>query len=906
MADSLFQVTGLASGISWDEIITKTLDAARAPAETWQKTIDTLTYKKSLYEELNSAILKLRGTLTTLRLGSTFKSKLSELTIRSAGDTFTDPYGTTKIKAQDPNSVLKVTANADATVSQWRIDVASVAQAQKKYSTNRFSSVETQIGITGSFDVHVGSQTATISVVATDTVTTINQKISTARDQNGDKLKMTSQLIDNRFVFENTTTGTNKGNEISATISTNLTEDTWSLGQYFTDLPTSASGGPFPPALYSVSSGTTTYAAGTDYNYSNGRITWLVPPGTHPAEGDDLTIVYGQANTVTSYTPTSGVAVPLTLPPAVTYTSSTHTVEVKDSAGNIIPQSDYTFNPGVPEIVWAANLPTDNYTVTVTQAVTGVPINYVADSNNFYFDNEFGIGVLNFFGLNAADLTNVAARDAILYLDGMEIVRSSNIIDDLIPNVKLELVGGVGDVTVNITQDTQKAIDAVQAYTDAYNEVLEWINEKLTEKYTTTNVDADDDYLQGLLAASKGSTVFGTLHGDQLLWSIKNQLRNSLANPITLMARGLATKNYLHTNTDLNIQGAFYLYVGGQAAKIQIDNGDTLERIRDKIADATIMTSKSDGTAAVGTLMNLDVFIRNGQLVVNYNSAATVTNPIDIYVTRQHDPALAVGSPPYPDCDLLPFTPTTAAPVSGKLTVLQGSYSTDAAGNVIEPKFYQEGVDFDILTEEDSGALKSYIQWKGTNRPAVGATYRVGYDYNPYAVAYSTAPYAGTILSTSDDLSALGFHTDQSAAQLSTFGLSTGTSAGVYDATAVSGILEFDPDKLYAAIIADSANTANVMTAYFKDMDAYITSLVSSAQTVVAGTAVTTGRIAGAVLSIDVQVEDLQTRIQKLETQLAARQVSMYKQYSDMEQAIQKLNAQMSSVSQYFANTASS
>jgi flagellar hook-associated protein 2 len=142
-------------------------------------------------------------------------------------------------------------------------------------------------------------------------------------------------------------------------------------------------------------------------------------------------------------------------------------------------------------------------------------------------------------------------------------------------------------------------------------------------------------------------------------------------------------------------------------------------------------------------------------------------------------------------------------------------------------------------------------------------------------------------------------------AQLSSFGISTGVSIGVVDDSSKIGLLEFDSNKLFEAIKSDTNNTADVMTAFFKSMDTYIGNLVDTSQTLVAGTPVTKGRIAGAVLSIDNEVKELNSQITKLERQLAERQTAMYKQYSDMELAIQKLNAQMSSMSQYFANTAS-
>ncbi|HPP38373.1 MAG TPA: flagellar cap protein FliD N-terminal domain-containing protein, partial [Thermosynergistes sp.] len=53
----LFQVTGLASGIDWGQMIDKMMEAARKPEELWQAEKDKLELKVGLYNEF-SAYLK--------------------------------------------------------------------------------------------------------------------------------------------------------------------------------------------------------------------------------------------------------------------------------------------------------------------------------------------------------------------------------------------------------------------------------------------------------------------------------------------------------------------------------------------------------------------------------------------------------------------------------------------------------------------------------------------------------------------------------------------------------------------------------------------------------------------------------------------------------------------------------
>ena len=71
MAESMFQIAGVSTGIGWDEIIKKTLTRAAIPIENWKNQIDKLEIKKTLYQEISSEFFKLRKTLTKMKLETT-------------------------------------------------------------------------------------------------------------------------------------------------------------------------------------------------------------------------------------------------------------------------------------------------------------------------------------------------------------------------------------------------------------------------------------------------------------------------------------------------------------------------------------------------------------------------------------------------------------------------------------------------------------------------------------------------------------------------------------------------------------------------------------------------------------------------------------------------------------------
>ncbi|THF65702.1 flagellar hook-associated protein [Pseudothauera nasutitermitis] len=107
-----------------------------------------------------------------------------------------------------------------------------------------------------------------------------------------------------------------------------------------------------------------------------------------------------------------------------------------------------------------------------------------------------------------------AAESARLKVDGIEITRSKNTIDDVIDGVTLTLTkeptGTATSVkgTLSITEDTSAAKSAIEAFVKAYNEAYSTIR-------SLTSYDAENEQAS-------------TLTGDSTARNIQNQLRNAL------------------------------------------------------------------------------------------------------------------------------------------------------------------------------------------------------------------------------------------------------------------------------------------------------------------------------------------------------------------------------------------
>ncbi|MDR1481150.1 MAG: flagellar filament capping protein FliD, partial [Synergistaceae bacterium] len=728
------------------------------------------------------------------------------------------------------------------------------------------------------------------------------------------------------------------------------TDPTKKVKNYITYVPKDVNNvlNPYPSQLLSVSSDGRNYVEGVDYSYdpSNGAITWNTLDSsnnefvTHPADGETIGVYTVYAEAFTRGGGTEDTVQPLpsgtwlgidsppqTPPPPLPSSSCLFTVideNGKKYTGAYAPdQATATTNTspspdpdndfavyfdtisGDYKILWNMDPGKSPPAAGVDYEMSIRPGSgdYEYARNKVYLEEDNAASNANsvlaqlgfmiedpmFTGSYIFDPANVNnAVDAIVKINGVTITVPDNEISadsdsgELIPNVKLELLG-IGHVVMNITQDASGAVEAMEKFVEEYNNVMTLINDRLSEKYTQSSASADDDYLQSLLSESKSSTVFGVLHGDQLLWSIKNQLRNMITNSISTLSSSIRSRKVQHPNAPIDMKGSFYINSGGNVARIDVVPTDTLEDIERKLKFSTSINGY--GTAQAKVDMGLDVSISNGQLVIKRPSSVALTDTRNDTLTRSGG-----------DFAYLDYVPELSPPIGGKLTIVSGETT------------FVENEDYRLNAfENENGVMESRIEWiSGGRSPMVGDTYNVEYTYNPSAVSYSLVPSNAI---TSDplesylyNLSFLDLHQDMGKVQLSTYGITTESLD-----YGKSGLLEFDSQVFFEAIVEDSKQVSNVMVSFMKGLDSYIDNLASSSQVTVGGAVITKGRINAAMNNIDTEVLALQEQIDKLESQLAQRQETMYKQFTNMELAIQKLNAQMSSVSQYLSmNTNSS
>lgn len=279
---------------------------------------------------------------------------------------------------------------------------------------------------------------------------------------------------------------------------------------------------------------------------------------------------------------------------------SSGVLTVKAGAVTYVEGTDFTVNSGSDEIVWIGAAPAQGTKYEVT---------YTVNSSVFSLDGDADLLSLLKLDDDTPDHF-MAAQDAVVKIDGLTVTRSSNQIDDLIEGVKLT-VNGPGEVVMDITQDAEKAVTAIQDYVEAYNDLLEWINVRLSESATDKKSQKNDPYKN-----EDFYKKFGLLHGNSTLWQAKAQLRQFMTNPVKAaysMKKGSPVMGTLEAE-GLSGNSVFTLTVGVRTATVEVTPQDTLQTIADKINSSYEMNHDPQGRTYPIRMASVKVV--NNELVI--------------------------------------------------------------------------------------------------------------------------------------------------------------------------------------------------------------------------------------------------------------------------------------------------
>ncbi len=208
-----------------------------------------------------------------------------------------------------------------------------------------------------------------------------------------------------------------------------------------------------------------------------------------------------------------------------TVNGQTVTVAAGDSL-NAVRDAINALDTGTsPTKVRASVISTDgtHYALVLKASTTGAASLTLADGSP---DGVLGAGEL--------DLLTTAGQDAKIRVDGVDVTRSSNTITDAIPGVTLNLLAEEQGTTatLRIAADPKAARDAMQAFVDAYNGIV--------------------DYMKGQQAQPVNG-VQAPLYGDTLLRSTRFSLSNTVLARVTSV--GVDTQTLAAVGVSLTSEG---------------------------------------------------------------------------------------------------------------------------------------------------------------------------------------------------------------------------------------------------------------------------------------------------------------------------------------------------------------
>jgi flagellar hook-associated protein 2 len=206
--------------------------------------------------------------------------------------------------------------------------------------------------------------------------------------------------------------------------------------------------------------------------------------------------------------------------PTATVTTGTLTITLGSTSTHITIDTTNNTLEGLKDAI-------NNSGAAVTASIVQVSTSdyrLVIQSKNTGIANAFTLsGSLTEPGGSLDGTTEVqAARDAVFFVNSLQITRSSNVVSDVIPGVTLTLLKGSNSPngtldtsdpssTVTVSSDTAAIKSSIQKFVDAYNEVAKLVNDQLKLNPTTQK--------QGALA------------GDPVLRGVLSRLRTVISNP---------------------------------------------------------------------------------------------------------------------------------------------------------------------------------------------------------------------------------------------------------------------------------------------------------------------------------------------------------------------------------------
>lgn len=504
---SHIRISGLASGLDTDSMVTQLMKAERVPLDKLVQNKQLLTWKRDDYRaittklnDFNKNFMDVANPSTNMRSQSQYKKFLSSVT---------DSSGIT-------SGAVTASGTVDASVGSHIIIVKSLATSAKEASTSSISAPLQTGNIKGSLALTDKSVNITLDGITKNI--TFNSDVTINDQATGDAFAAQLQTqITNAFGK-----GINDGSKVLVS--------------------------------YDDTTGKLTFNSSAGSN----KITFSAQTDTTKDGIGALGLSDKASNRINTSLTLADLA--STLNGGLTFYHDTD--DDKDKIKFTINKKEFTFtsdtrlssvistinNDSTANVNFSYDTVTDKFTLTAKQTGAG---------QNISITNTWG----TFFGATSATAIDPQAvnfgtsgTDAVVKLDNQDITRSSNTFTEGGVTYTLNKADPLQENTVNLSVDVDGIYNNINNYIKSYNDILNTIYTKLNEKYNKDYAPLTDDQRSSMEQADidkwEEKAKVGLLRSDPTLQKIVSDMRMQLIEPVpgvnvTLASIGVESKSYL-------------------------------------------------------------------------------------------------------------------------------------------------------------------------------------------------------------------------------------------------------------------------------------------------------------------------------------------------------------------------
>ena len=410
--------SGLASGLDTSSIITQLTTTAQIPITNLNTQITGYNSQISDWQTLNTNLAALQSTVKTL-------SNQATLNVPNA--------------ASSNTAAATITAQVGATLANHSLTVSQLATAQEVVSASE-SSASTALGQSGAFTLNG----KTVQINASDALSDVASKI------NGAGAGVTASVVNvgtNDYRLTLTSSQTGAANSIAAADGAGGTVLS-SLGLIGT-----GTAGVRQPISYTQ--GTTAYTGAASLTL--GSATTSVGSLLGIASGSAPTGTFHLSNGGTGAGNEADIAVNLNTDSLTTIANAINKAGISGVSAEVVTVPDANGNLDRVHQLRIVGTGTTAPSFTDTSGTLAT------------------LGVLQ----EPYTHTVTPAQDAKFNLDGLDLTRSTNTINDAVPSASITLLSGTtsapATTTLSVTQNTASTVQAVTSFVSAYNAVQDFI-----------------------------------------------------------------------------------------------------------------------------------------------------------------------------------------------------------------------------------------------------------------------------------------------------------------------------------------------------------------------------------------------------------------------------------------------